>query len=294
MFRYLFILLFAFLSINAQELNCEVQINFDRVTNANTNVFRTLQTAVFDFMNKTKWTDNNTSQRERIDCGIFINVSEFDNNSRYTASIQVQYSRPIFNTSYLSPVININDLDFSFEYVEFQMMNFDPNIFDSNLISVLAYYAYIIIGVDADTFEPLAGTKYFEIANNITIQAQGTGIRGWTQADGNNNRFILITDLISNTFNPIRLGWHAYHAVGLDGMIDNEKEGKENIKKAIIDLCEIQKVRPNSYLIRIFFEAKADEIQQIFSGGFPMNISDLKEVLNNASPINASRWNNLK
>ncbi|MBS4039802.1 MAG: DUF4835 family protein [Flavobacteriales bacterium] len=293
-FLSFFGVLFFTSSVFSQELNCEVQINFDRVTNANTQIFKTLQTAVSDFMNKTSWTDKKIKNREKIECSVFINISEFDNNSRFVASIQVQSTRPVYMASYLSPIMNINDKDFSFSYVEFEMMNFNPNNFDSNLVSVLAYYAYIILGMDADSFEPLGGTNYFQIANGIMNVAQSSGFRGWNQADGMNNRYFLVSDLLSNTFDPIRLGLYDYHVNGLDAMVDNPKVGKEKVKAALMELSKIQNVRPNAYLSRIFFDAKADEIQQVFSAGFPMNLSDLKEQLIRISPTNADKWATLK
>ncbi|NBL64280.1 DUF4835 family protein [Flavobacterium sp. NST-5] len=290
-------LLIAFLlfgtAVQAQELNCNVTVNYDRVTNANPQIFATLQRSVTEFINKTRWSNQTFKESERIECSMLINISAYSSD-QFSASIQVQSSRPVFNTNFTSPVFNFNDKDFNFRYVEFEQLYFNPNAFESNLISTLAFYSYIMLGLDADTFSPKGGTPYFEMAQNVAILAQQSGSKGWNQADGNNNRYFLITDLMSNTFDPYRNALYEYHSAGLDQMADNLQQGKTNIKKSIQTLSEIYRSRPNAFLTRVFFDAKSDEIVNIFSGGPTIGITDLVENLNRISPLNASKWSNIR
>lgn len=283
-----FLLLF-FCVAQSQELNCVVQINTDRVDNPNQQVFKTLQKSVAEFVNKTKWTELPFRQNERIECTIFINVSAYAND-QFVASIQVQSSRPIFNSSYLSPVFNFNDKDFSFKYVEFENLFYNPNSFESNLVSVLAFYSYIMIGMDSDTFSPMGGTDQYSVAQQIVSTAQQSAYKGWSQADGNQNRFFLIRDLLSANFAPIREALYTYHLKGLDKMAEDSALGKEKIKEALLSLDPVYKSQSNAFITRVFFDAKADEIQSIFSGGAKMDLAVLIDQLNRFSPINASKW----
>lgn len=287
-----FVLLFSGL-VQSQELNCVVQINSDRIAKTNQQIFKTLEKALNEFVNKTKWTDKSYKQKERIECSMFINVSAYSND-QFSATIQVQSSRPIFNSTYSSPVFNFNDKDFNFKYVEFENLFFDPNTFDSNLVSVLAFYANIIIGMDADTYAPLGGSPYFSTAQSIATTAQQGSYKGWSQSDGNQNRFFLINDLLSNTFTPIREAMYSYHFGALDTMSDDLKGSKDKIKVSLMSLGKIYELRPNAFLTRVFFDAKADEIQSIFSAGPQMTATDLVELLNKLSPINANKWSTIK
>ena len=287
----LVLMLFGF--IQAQELNCVVSVNSERVTANTQQVFKTLETSLNDFVNKTKWSNQSFDQNERIECSMFINVSEVDNTT-FTATIQIQSSRPVYNSIYSTPIFNYNDKDFTFKYVEFESLNFNPNSFDSNLVSVVAFYSYIMMALDADSFEPLKGTRYLEMAQNVMSVAQTGGYKGWSQTDGLQNRYYLISDLLSNTFNPIRQAYFEYHANGLDKMADDVKLGKENVKTALLNLSVIHSVRPNAFLTRVFFDAKSDEIADIFSDGPSIKTTELVDNLNRLSPLNASKWSTIK
>lgn len=291
-FVFIFILM-TFGGIHSQELNCVVSVNSDRITNINLQVFKTLETSLNEFVNKTKWTNQNYNQNERVECSMFINVSEVDNTT-FTATIQVQSSRPVYNSIYSSPVFNFNDKDFVFKYVEFESLNFNPNSFDSNLISVIAFYSYIILALDADSFEPLKGTSNLEMAQTVMAVAQSGGYKGWSQSDGFQNRYYLVSDLLSNTFDPIRLAYFEYHASGLDKMAEDLKLGKENIKLALMNLAKINAVRPNAFLTRVFFDAKSDEITSVFKEGPTVQTADLVDNLNRLSPLNASKWSTIR
>lgn len=275
--------------INAQELNCNVTVDVQKLSNADQKVFKTLETALSEFVNQTHWTNRVFKQSEKIDCSMYINVSS-NNSDQFVATIQVQSSRLIYNSTYSSPILNYNDKDFSFKYTEFENLIFNPSEFVSNLISVISFYSYTILGMDADSFLPLAGNQYFEIAQSIANVAQQGGYVGWNQSDGGNqNRYFLINDLMSPTFGEVRQTMYNYHS-GLDLMSQDLKLSKEKVKNSLINLGKLNSSRPNSFLARVFFDAKSDEIVSIFSGGPSIPISDLVDNLNRISPMNSSKW----
>lgn len=282
------------MNIHSQELNCIVKINSQSLTNSNQPVFKTLETSLNDFVNKTRWTNKKFKQNEKIDCTIFITVSSYGSD-QFVATLQVGSSRPIFNSSYASPVLNFNDKDFNFKYVEFENLIFNPNSFDSNLVSVIAYYAYVIIGLDADTYELNSGKEYYEQAQGIVNGAQQSNYRGWSQNDGGNqNRFFLVNDLMSGTYDPIKSVLYDYHINGLDLMSENAAKGKEGVKQAVLNLEKMYAIRPNAFLTRVFFDAKSDEILSVFSGGPQIKITDLVDNLNRISPLNSSKWSTIR
>ena len=295
--RSIFYILFVFICFQttfSQELNASVSINYDRMTDVNPQIFKNLEKQIKEFLNTTKWTTREYSQNEKITCNFFINISAYNSNN-FESTLQVQSSRPIFNSTYESPILNLNDKNFAFKYVEFEQLIYDQNSFNSNLTSVLAFYTNIIIGLDMDSFKEFQGTKYLEIASNIVNVSQSSGYKGWSQAEGgNSNRYFLISDLLSNTFNPFRSSIYHFHSSGLDFMAEDLKKGKEGVASAIETVSKIQKVRPNALLTRTFFDAKTDEIVSIFSGGPIMDNANLLETLNRISPLNSVKWNKIK
>jgi hypothetical protein len=283
-----FFLLLTFGFAHSQELNCTVTVNTQKLNNANQQVFKTLETSLSEFVNQTHWTALTYKQNEKINCSMFITISS-NESDQFTATIQVQSSRLIYNSSYSSPVLNFNDKDFSFRYTEFESLIFNPAEFESNLVSVVSFYSYIILGMDADSFVPLAGNSYLEIAQNISNVAQQSGYKGWSQSDGNQSRFYLVNDLLSPVFNEVRQTSFAYHS-GLDVMSQDLKSAKEKIKISLLNLGKLNSVKPNAFVTRVFFDAKSDEIVSIFSGGPSISITDLVESLNKTSPLNSSKW----
>ncbi|WP_348812683.1 DUF4835 family protein [Flavobacterium maritimum] len=283
-----FFVLFVCSFSQAQQLNCTVTVNAERLSNANQQVFKTLETSLNEFVNKTDWTRQSVKQNEKINCSMYITISS-NNSDEFVATIQVQSSRLVFNSTYASPVFNYNDKDFNFNYTEFESLLFNPSVFESNLVSVMSYYCYMILGMDADTFLPLGGNPYFNVAQNIANVAQQGGYKGWNQMDGPQNRYFLINDMLSPTFNEVRNTSFDYHA-GLDIMHQDLKGAKEKIKASLLNLNKVQAIRSNAFLTRVFFDAKSDEIVSIFSGGPSIQISDLVESLNKTSPMNTSKW----
>lgn len=278
--------------IQAQQLNCTVTINTQKLSNANQQVFKTLETAVNEFVNKTDWTGQSLTQKEKVSCSMYITISSYASD-QFVANIQVQSSRIAFNSTYSSPVLNINDKDFTFNYSEFENLTYNPTSYNSNLVSVLSFYSYIILGMDADTFIPMFGDRYFKEAVNISNLAQQGGYKGWNQSDGTLSRYVLINDLLSPIYSEIRQSSFQYY-LGLDTMNQDLKKAKELIKSSLMNLAKLNSSKPNSYLLRIFMDSKSDEIVSIFTGGPSIAINDMVDSLNKTSSSNSGKWQLLK
>ncbi|MEL7268931.1 MAG: DUF4835 family protein [Bacteroidota bacterium] len=288
------ILIFLLVAVftRAQELNCEVVVNSDQVNQTNQQIFRTLERSLNDFVNKSKWTDRVYNENERVNARMFITVTQYESD-RFEANIQIQSSRPVYNTSYESPVFNFKDNAFNFQYQEFQPLVYNENVFESNLIGVLTYYVYVILGLDADTFSLQGGDEFYRKAQNIVTQAQGSNFSGWNQETGQRTRFELIDNLLSNSFREYRIAMYNYHRKGLDILGDNNSTGKQVIAGSLRLFETLIKRRPNAFLIQTFFDAKSEEIQNIFSDGPKVDIVKLKETLNRVAPFYSNIWNEI-
>jgi len=293
--RFLLLVSFLFATFisSAQELNCTVSINADQTGQQNLQVFRTLESQLVEFVNTTSWTNKDFKNQEKIDCNMSIIITDFESDF-FKATIQIQASRPVFNSSYLSPIYNYNDKQFSFSYSEFEPLRFNINSFDSNLISVIAFHIYTILGLDADTFELNGGEEYFDIAKQIVNTAGSSGSVGWKSTDGTQSRFRFNDALISQVYKEFHTAMYEYHRQGLDLMSKSQKDAKNNIINAIGVLKGINDRRPNSFLLRTFFDAKSDEIQSIYSGGPSVNITDLVNNLNRMAPTKRENWSNIQ
>jgi hypothetical protein len=291
-------LLFLFISISlmaqcamAQELNCTITVNSDQVSQTNQQIFRTLERSLNDFVNKTKWTNRVYKENERVNAQMFITVTEYESD-RFEANLQIQSSRPVFNASYETPIFNYKDNDFNFQYIEFQPLVYNENVFESNLVAVMAYYAYMILGLDADTFALEGGTDMYRKAQGIVTQAQGSNFAGWSQST-DRSRFELVDNLLSNTYKEYRVAMYNYHRKGLDIMADNNSTGKQVISGTMNLFETMIKRRPNAFLVQTFFDAKSEEIQNVFSDGPKVDIVKLKETLNRIAPLYSSTWNEI-
>ena len=292
--KYFLILWLFTLPMLAQELNCNLVVNAQQTGNENVQVFKTLEKQLYEFVNNTRWTNKTYETRERIDCSIVIIIQSYSSDA-FQASIQVQSARPVFNSSYSTSVYNFNDKDFNFNYLEYQNLNFNSSQFESNLISVIAFHVYMILGMDADTFELNGGQKYYEQARDIANYSQRGNSKGWEPPKGGDQtRRVLIDNIMSNTYSEFRSALYTYHRTGLDIMASDSKAAKNVISKTIVNFQSLNKRRPNSLLVRTFFDAKADEITDIFSSGPKVKISDLVSVLNKVAPIHSKKWQKIK
>ena len=277
----------------AQELNCQITIDAQQVNQTNQQIFKTLERSLNDFVNKTQWTAKKYAPAERINCSMVINVSQY-NSDEFVATIQVQSSRPIYNSSFESPVFNFNDRQFRFIYQEFQPIVYNPNAFTTNLVAVVAYYVYVILGIDADTFSLRGGSDYYSQAQQIVNLAQTSSFLGWKEADGNRTRWRLLDNMLNNTYKEYRTVMYNYHRVGMDMMADDPSAAKQSISGVMEIFKALNNRRPNSFLMQTFFDAKAEEIQSIFSGGPKVNVTELVETLNRIAPFHASKWEKIK
>ena len=289
-----YLIFFLFLSniFVSQELNCEVVVEARQTGNENLQVFKTLQTQLTEFINSTSWTNKVVRQNEKIDCTMFINISSYENDV-FQGTLQIQSSRPIFNSSYNSPTYNFNDRNFTFNYQEFQNFTFNENQFENNLVSVIAFHIYVILGIDADTFKLNSGTSFFEQAQKILDFSQQKGYRGWGPGDGLQSRYYLIDNILSTTFKEFRNVMYDYHIKGLDIMVNETKSGKEAVAKSLMMLDQMNRRRPNSYILRVFFDTKANEILDVFSGGPKVPVTNLISTLTKIAPNHSDKWRNI-
>ncbi|WP_344788810.1 DUF4835 family protein [Postechiella marina] len=289
----IFILCFSSFCGFTQELNCSVVVNARQTGSENQQIFKTLEKQLTEFVNNTKWTNKTFSPQEEIDCNMTITIVNYSGES-FQGTIQIQSSRPVFGSSYSTPIYNFNDKDFSFNYLEFQNLVFNKDQYESNLISVLAFHVYMILGLDADSFSKEGGLEYYKQAQAITNYSQQGNFRGWKLEDGLQSRFTLVDNILSPTFKEFRSVVYSYHREGLDVMSNNVKEGKSNIASTLKLFQAMNSRRPNSFLLRTFFDAKADEIEQLFSGGPNVNIASVKETLQKVAPMHSAKWRNIK
>lgn len=278
----------------AQELNCNLVVNAQLTGNENVQVFKTLEKQLNEFVNNTRWTNKPFALEERIDCSMVININDYDSDT-FQASIQVQSVRPVHNSTYVSSVYNFNDKDFNFNYLEYQNLNFNPTQFQSNLISVLSFHIYMILGVDADTFELNGGDEYYEQARDIANYSQQGNVSGWAPPKGGDQtRRVLIDNVLSKTYSAYRTVLYQYHREGLDVMASDVKKGKTAIASALMGFNDLHRRRPNSFLVRTFFDAKSDEISDVFSAGPNVKITELVSVLTKVAPMHTKKWGKIK
>ncbi|WBL24958.1 type IX secretion system protein PorD [Zunongwangia sp. HGR-M22] len=287
------LVLFSCFQLKAQELNCSIQINAEQTGQANLSVFKTLKSSLQEFVNTTSWTGRELPPEQRINCSMFITINSFEGEN-FSASIQVQSSRPVFGSDMVSPIFNYNDDDFNFAYREYQPLNYNQNSYSSNLVSVVSFYVYTILGLDADSFQQDGGTPFFEEAKQIVTVAQQSNSGGWQPTGNTSSRFRMNADLLSNSFKEYRNAMYTYHRQGLDRMHENLDEGKKSIAAALEGLRAMNSIRRNSLLLRMFFDAKSDEIVAVFTGGPDVGTRGLTQKLTSMAPSYARKWRQIK
>ena len=291
----LFIIGLTVLKLSAQEeLNAIVTINSEKIQSTNKQVYSTLEKSLTEFINQTKWTNKKVLPQERINCAFTIIVNE-QNGNNFNASLQVISMRPVYNSTYETPLLNINDGSFNFQYNEFDPLLFNPNTFDSNLVSTIVFYVYTILGVDADSFALNGGEEYLKRAENVMLQAQQSGDAGWQNEIGVQNRFALVDSFLSSKFTPLRTIYYDYHRKGFDLFYDNEAASKNQILSSVLQLEKLFNITVGNYMIRVFLDAKGDEIVNVFSAGKTTgNEEELKATLQRIAPILNDKWKRIK
>lgn len=274
---------------SAQELNCDVIINSDKVAQTNNQAFKALQNSVRDFMNNTKFSSINYSRNERVDCYLTLNVTGYENNVM-TVMVRVGSTRPVYNSSYNTPVFSYSEETVSFPYVEFEPLTYSENSYTTELVSILSFYAHMIIALDADTFSPFGGAESLQKAMSVVNYSQSSGGAGWQQGNSLNNRYYLVSDILSTNFTGYRQALYDYHRKGMDVMSTDPTLAKNEIYKALQLLNNNHKVRPNNLPNRTFFDAKSDEIVSVFSAGPEFDKQSLMDLLNSINPTNSMKW----
>jgi len=286
----LFALLFSFGMTQAQELNCTIRINYEQVQGTNKSVFSTLQKSMMEFVNNRKWTDLTYANSERIECTMNIIVKKVESDV-FTAEIQVQSRRPVYGTNYNSPLFNFKDNEYSFTYKEFDQLEMNENTITSNLTAVLAYYSYILIGYDMDSYSRLGGTTSFQSAESIVNGAQGSDLgKGWKAFDSNKNRYALINNILDEAFKKYRNYFYEYHRLGLDEMAVNASNGRAKIAEGLSLLREANRARPSAIIISSFLDSKNDELVNIFSKATSKEKEEAVQILSDVNPTQTSRY----
>lgn len=287
-------LLFTHINASAQEFNCKVTINSERIEGTYKQMFVALQEKLTEFVNNRTWTDARFAPNERINCNLTIVLSEAESNERFKGEIQVQANRPVFNTSYLTPIFNFRDTEFNFTFNEFQQLEYNEQNLDSNLTAVVVFYLHILLGIDFDTFSPLGGTPYFQQAMNIVNLAQTLNEPGWTPFAGSKNRYALASDLIEEGSHNYRTYLYTYHRQGLDEMALNTGKGRKAIGDGLEAIKDIYAARPSSSIPTLFAETKLDELVNIYSKATNEDKEQVYKLLSGVYPTYDNRLTPLK
>ena len=274
----------------AQELNCTVTVIAPQISNVDVSRFDALEDGIREFMNGRRWTNDNFEFEERIECTLQLTVNESIGSTVFKGSMQVQSSRPVFNSDYNTPVLLVNDGDIQFEWLDNSTILFNPGQHRDNLSSLLAYYAYMILGMDYDTFSLEGGTPHFLQAQAIVANAQNAGERGWKASQGKQNRYWLVENHLSQTFRPVRICLYNYHRKGLDVLFQDVEGGRLTIAESLIDMRSTNRIRPGSYNIQVFFLSKSDEIINIFSPAPDAERGRLLPILKQLDPGNIQSY----
>lgn len=287
------IFIFFILQLQAQQVDGRLVVNSELVNQTNQQIFKTLEQSLNTFINNTAWTNEPRDNNQKVRLNMALNLSGY-NGTEFQGTLQVQIERPVFQSTFTTPIFNYLDKDISFSYEEYQPMFFNAASFESNLVSLISFYVYMSLGVEADTFSLEGGTPYLKQAQQIMALAQQSNKKGWNQADGSRNRFWLIDTMLSSTFNEFRKIQYGYHRDGLDWMVENPEKGKQGVIEAISKFQTLYNRRPNAMLIQLFFDTKADEIVDIFSGGPTVDFKPTLDILNRVAPFFSPMWKRIK
>lgn len=293
----LIVVLMFTVQLQAQELKCNVQVVSQQVQGTNKQVFETLRNAIFEFMNNRVWTNHVYTMEERIECNLMFNITDQISADEFTGTLQIQMSRPVYNTNYRTMLFNFVDKDIQFRYIEFEPLEFDLNSHTSNLTSILAFYAYFLMGLDYDSYSYMGGSPYFENAEKIVVNANNVVEKGWKPVDNmsHKNRYWLVKDFIDQDYAPVREFNYRYHRHGLDMMDSKVAEGRAEIASSIELLQKVYRKRPDPYMyiLRLIFDAKADEMVKVFSESFVEEKNRVHNMLTEMDQTNASKYKSI-
>ncbi len=287
---YLLFLLVLAAEVRGQELNCTVTINSTQITTSDRGIFREMKTSIEQFMNSRKWTGEAFKNYEKINCNMLITITKMPAIGNFSASVQVQAARPVYNSNYSSLIFNFADRDWEFEYIESLPLEYNDNTYTTNLTSMLALYAYLIIGVDADTFSELGGTPYFQRALAVVNNAQQANRPGWQPLNSNRSRYWIVENYNNGQMQEMRKSLYSYHRLGLDTFDKDPDKSREVILKGLREVKKVRDVNPTSILVVSFFDAKSKELANIFSSGNIQVRREAYDIITAIDPSNRSSY----
>lgn len=285
------------IGIHAQELNCTVTVNSDQIQGTNKEIFNTLKQSIEEFVNTLRWTNMTFQDKERIECSMLLVVKSIQDGI-FNCEFTCQSRRPVYGTSYSTPTLNFKDNNFVFTYQEYDRLDYQQSTFTTNLTALLAYYCYLIIGYDMDSFSKLGGTPCFQACEQIVTAAQSASLdnsesAGWKAFESNRNRYALINNLMDEAFKKYRTFYYDYHRHGLDEMVNNVANGRARIAKDINVLKEAYNARPATYVINAFLDAKAEELVNLFKQGTSEEKKMVYELLMDIDPTRQSTYDEI-
>ena len=261
--------LISFNHLLAQELICNVRVLSNQIQSSDKQKFNTLQTAIREFVNNKKWTSETFKPEERLECNIMINITEEISTDEYKGTIQIQSSRPVFNTSYYSPLLNYIDNDFQFSYIEHQTLEFNENTHISSLTSIISFYIYTVLALDYYTFSLDGGVTYMQKAQIIVNNAQSAPERGWKAFESNKNRYWIAEELLDAKYSAFTEAMYQYHRMGLDRMFEDPEKGRASVTESLELLRKVKRQNPTTFILQLFFDAKSSELANLYSDAFP-------------------------
>ena len=287
------ILLFSF-SVFSQEILCNVQVNASQIQTSDKKIYQTMQTSIYEFLNNTQWTNTLVNNEERIECTMLISIKERVSNDEFKATIQIQSTRPIFGTSYKSTMFNYIDNNFRFKYLEYQSLEFSETTHLSNLTSVLAFYVNIILGLDYGSFSDQGGIEYFLKAQNIVNNCQNTAEIGWKAFESDKNRYWIAHDFLESRYGIVHDVLYRYHRLGMDKLSEEPDDARFEITEALEELRKVYRENPNALLLKLFFDAKSNEIKNIYSEAYPNEQNRIIQTLIEIDPSKSSEYQSIK
>ncbi len=287
----LFYIILTSVCLNAQELDCRLMVNHSKLQGTTFDkLFQTFRQELTEFINNTNWTNHVYERDERIECNFSITIDEQISSDEFKGKLQITSSRPIYGTSYMSPIFNHVDNNFHFKYIEYETIEFSENTFTTNLASTIAFYVYIVLGMDYDSFGSYAGTPYFQKAERIVQNAQNAQETGWKAYESTKNRYWLVENLFNDQYSSMRDFTYTYHRQGLDQMADKPANAKTAIEQALEELKNLHKRKPGSFLMSIYTATKGDEVINIFSEAFPDEKARVYNIMKEIDPANTSKY----
>ena len=283
--------------VAAQELRCTVTINSDKIEGSNKQVFATMKTAIEEYINQNRWTNMTFAEHEKIECSLLLVVNAVSDNM-YSCEMTLQSRRPVFGTTYTTPLLNFKDNTFNFTYQEYDRIEYQQNQFTTNLTAMLAFYCYLIIGHDMDSYQRLGGTPYFQACEDIVNACQSASMesseqKGWRAFDTNRNRYAIVNNLLDEAFRKYREYYYTYHRLGLDEMATNVTNGRARIADEMPVLRESYRARPATYVINTFLDAKSEELVDIFKRGTDKEKKTVQEILMDIDPTRQNTYDKI-